>query len=139
MIILDTNILSEMMRPQPNQQVIQWLNQQPSTELFISSISIAEIEYGLYIMPQGKRKQQLQVRFNQFIERAFQYRVVNFDDKAAKIYGKVMGEGRRNGHPMSVPDGQIAAMALSHQAMIATRNTKDFDTCGAVLINPFID
>lgn len=139
MIILDTNIISEMMRPQPNPNVIRWLNQQFSTDLFMSTISIAEIEYGLYVLPQGKRKQQLQSRFLQFIAQAFQYRVVDFDEKAAKYYGKIMGEGKLNGRPVSVPDGQIAAIALSNHAAIATRNIKDFEYCGALLINPFVE
>ncbi len=137
MIILDTNIISEVMRPQPQKKVLSWLNQQDSVNLFVSSISIAEINYGLYVLPEGKRKQQLQARFEQFVNRAFQYRILDFDEQAAKIYGKVMGEGRLIGHPMSVPDGQIASIALMNGFILATRNVKDFKYCGVEIFNPF--
>lgn len=138
MIILDTNIISEVMRPKPDQKVIAWLNQQNSVNLFVSSISLAEINYGLYVLPQGKRKQQLQVRFEQFVNKAFQYRILDFNEQAAKVYGKVMGEGKLIGRPMSVPDGQIAAIALINGFVVATRNVKDFRYCGVEVVNPFL-
>ena len=138
MFVLDTNIISEVMRPQPDQKVVDWLNQQNSVTLFVSSISIAEINYGLYILPQGNRKRLLQTRFNQFIDKAFRYRILDFDEQAANIYGEVMGEGKLKGHPMSVPDGQIAAIALLNKFAVASRNVKDFKYCGVEIINPFI-
>ena len=137
MMLLDTNILSEMMRPRPDARVILWLNQQDSQNLFISSISIAEISYGLYVLPHGKRRQQLQVRFEQFVSQAFQFRQLDFDERAAYIYGNVMGEAKLAGHPMSILDGQIAAIALTHGFTVATRNIKDFKYSGVMLINPF--
>ena len=138
MIILDTNIISEVMRPQPEQNVIQWLNKQRSNDLYISSISIAEINYGLYVLPQGRRKQQLKSRFNQFINKAFLYQTLDFDEQAAILYGQVMGEGKLIGHPMSVLGGQIAAIALHNGFAVASRNVKDFKYCGVEIINPFI-
>lgn len=82
MMLLDTNILSEMMRPRLDKRVISWSNQQHSQDLFISSISIAEISYGLYVLPEGKRSQQLQQRFEQFVRKAFQFRLLGFDEQA---------------------------------------------------------
>ncbi len=137
MIVLDTNIISEIMRPKPDDTVIEWLNQQNSLDLFVNSISIAEISYGLYVLPNGKRKQQLQTRFEQFINNGFQFRILTFDEQAARMYGKVMGEAKRTGHPMSIADGQIAAIALTNDFAVATRNIKDFSYCGVRLVNPF--
>lgn len=137
MIVIDTNIISETMRPKPNRKVIAWLNQQHSLDLFVSSISIAEISYGLYVLPDGKRKQQLHIRFEQFINNAFQFRLLTFDEPAARMYGRVMGEAKRTGHPMSIADGQIAAIALANDFAVATRNIKDFNYCGVRLVNPF--
>lgn len=137
MILLDTHILSEMMRPKPDTGVISWLNQQDSQGLFICSISIAEISYGLYVLPKGKRKKQLQQRFELFIRKAFQFRLQGFDEQAANLYGNVMGEAKLTGHPMSIADGQIAAIALVNSFTLATRNIKDFKHSGVRLINPF--
>jgi predicted nucleic acid-binding protein len=137
MMLLDTNILSEMMRPKPDANVILWLNQQDSQGLFVSSISIAEICYGLYVLPKGKRKQQLQLRFERFIRRAFQFRVLDFNEQAASLYGNVMGEAKLTGHPMSIADGQIAAITLAKGFTLVTRNIKDFKYSGVMLINPF--
>ena len=137
MIVLDTNIVSEVMRPTPSPQVISWLNLQQSSQLFFSSISIAEIAYGLYILPNGKRKQQLQLRFEQFVANAFSYRILDFTEQTARTYSGIMGESKQTGRPMSVPDGQIAAIALTNGFSLATQNIKDFEHCGLELINPF--
>ena len=133
----DTNILSEMMRPKPSMDVILWLNQQDSQNLFISSISIAEISYGLYVLPRGRRRQQLQQRFELFVRKAFQFRLLDFDELAANIYGNVMGEAKLTGHPMSIADGQIAAITRAKGLTLVTRNIKDFKYSGLMLINPF--
>lgn len=137
MMLLDTNILSEMMRPKPNAEVILWLNKQDSQALFVSSISIAEICYGLYVLPRGKRRQQLQIRFEQFVRQGFQFRLLDFDRQAATMYGSVMGEAKLTGHSMSIADGQIAAIALANGFTLVTRNVKDFKYSGVMLINPF--
>jgi len=137
MILLDTNIVSEMMRPEPNSNVISWLNEQQTPQLFLSSITIAEIGYGLYVLPEGKRKQQLQLRFEQFTKNAFSYRILDFTEQAAQNYARVMGDKHQSGRPMSVPDGQIAAIALANGFALATRNIKDFEDCGVELLNPF--
>jgi len=91
----------------------------------------------LYVLPHGKRRQQLQIRFEQFVSQAFQFRLLDFDERAANIYGNVMGEAKLTGHPMSIPDGQIAAIALTHGFAVVTRNIKDFKYSGVMLINPF--
>lgn len=137
MILIDTNVLSEVMRPEPARPLVDWLNDQDSSGLFISAITIAEIEFGLGILPDGQRRTVLRERFDRFIEEAFAFRVLPFDDSAARVYGDIMAGRRRSGRPLSVPDGQIAAISRSGAYSLATRNTRDFEGCGLELINPF--
>ena len=139
MIILDTNVVSEFMTSPPASQVLDWLNTQDVTSLYLTSISIAEIGYGLRAMPEGKRRRLLSERFERFVKEAFIHRIVSFDESAARIYGEVMCERKEIGRPMSNLDGQIAAIARSRGFIVATRNTKDFEHCQIGLINPFND
>lgn len=137
MILLDTNVVSEVMRPSPNGLVLRWLNETPTADLFVSSITIAELWYGICALPAGQRREALATQFAQFIEQGFQQRTLVFDAPAAQVYGEMMGEHRHNGAPMSVLDRQIAAIARTHYATLATRNTHDFAECGVPLINPW--
>jgi predicted nucleic acid-binding protein len=137
MILIDTNVISEVMKVSPSLQVLEWLNQQDTNVLYVSAITIGEIEYGLRILPNGRRCLELKERFERFISKAFVHRILAFDESAARTYGDVMGLRKELGRPMSVPDGQIAAIARSGGLSIATRNTSDFEECGVDLINPF--
>ncbi len=138
MILLDTNIISEIMRPAPSQAVLNWLNRQEPQTLYLSTITIGEIEYGLRILPDGKRRNALRQLFNRFVSQAFSQRILPFEEKAARLYGEIMGQRKELGRPMSIPDGQIAAIAVSQGiAAIATRNIRDFEECGIALINPY--
>ena len=137
MIVLDTNVISEVMRPYPSRAVVAWLNQQPGTNLFITTITLAEIGYGLRVLADGKRRRILQNRFDQFITQGFEYRILNFDIAAARTYSEIMGHKKEIGCPMSFLDGQIAAITLTNNFILATRNIKDFNHCGLDLINPF--
>lgn len=137
MIILDTNIISELMKSLPSQSLLRWMEQQSSQQMYVTSISIGEIMYGLCALPLGQRRTTLERTMKQVIEEAFSGRCFFFDDAAAIHYGKLMGMCKEKGLPMSVCDAQIAAIALLHDAQLATRNTKDFQTCGVSLINPF--
>ena len=138
MIVVDTNVVSEVMRPQPSLAVLGWLNTQDSNLLFITTITLAEIGYGLRILPDGLRRRQLQTRFEQFVAQAFEERVLDFTAPAARAYAEIMGHRKEKGRAMSLPDGQIAGIALAHGFAIATRNTKDFEDCRIELINPFV-
>lgn len=137
MIIVDTNIISEIMRPQPLPSVLNWLNTQNSHQLFVTTVTLAEIGYGLRILPEGQRRWQLHKRFEQFVSQAFEERVLDFTEAAARAYAEIMGHCKEIGHPMSIADGQIAGIAHSHEFAVATRNIKDFEHCGLALINPF--
>jgi len=130
MILLDTNIVSEVMRPKPSDNVLNWLNQNSNLGLFISSITIAEICYGLRILPIGQRRQQLEMSFEQFVSKGFTGRILVFDEISARIYAEIMGSCKEKGYPMSLPDGQIAAIAKANQLILATRNVCDFKHCG---------
>lgn len=137
MIIIDTNIISEMMKPTVAHQVLTWLNQQDNTQLFVTSITIAEICYGLNVLPKGNRRNLLESAFHKAIMESFQYRILFFDDSAAFLYGKIMGQRKQLGRPLSIADGQIAAIASVHGFSLATRNIKDFNDCNIELIDPF--
>lgn len=138
MIVLDTNIISEVMRPAPSTEVIAWLNAQNPLDLFISSVTIAELEYGLKALPEGQKRWSLQQKLDWFIAQGFEQRILDFTADAAHHYADLMAHRRSIGLPMSVPDGQIAAIARSHHFKLATRNSKDFEECGLILVNPFI-
>ena len=137
MILLDTNIVSEVMKARPAETVVTWLNVQESDKLYVSAITIGEIAYGLCILPDGKRRSGLRERFERFIALAFDQRVLAYDESAARIYGELMGDRKELGVPMNAPDGQIAAIARHKRLAVATRNVADFENCGIDLINPF--
>jgi len=136
-ILLDTNIISEVMRRQPSNRVLSWLNRRSNRELFVSSITIAEICYGLRILPVGQRRKQLETQFEQFIAQGFTGRIIGFDEAGARVYAEIMGLCKEKGRPMNLPDGQIAAVARTNQLALATRNIRDFAHCEIELINPF--
>ena len=137
MIILDTNVVSEFMTSPPAGPVLNWLNAQDTTSLYLSTITIAEIGFGLSVMSAGKRRRLLHERFEQFVATAFDQRILFFDEDAARIYGEVLAHRQEIGRPMSNFDGQIAAIARSRGFGVATRNVKDFEACQIVLVNPF--
>ena len=137
MIILDTNIISEMMKPSPSRNVILWLDQQETTRLYITTITIAEIAYGLNSLPVGNRKNLLSEAFSKTILTAFENRIFSFDEPDAYLYGKIMADRKIRGRPLSVPDGQISAIARSRGCTVATRNLTDFADCGINVVNPF--
>lgn len=137
MIVLDTNIISEVMRTAPQENVVEWLNQQSSAHLYLTVISIAEIGYGLHILADGRRKRRLQTAFSQFVRTVFDERILPFDQSAAQRYAGLMAYCKAQGRPMNVPDAQIASIALTRDYALATRNIEDFGDCGMTLINPF--
>jgi predicted nucleic acid-binding protein len=137
MILLDTNVVSEVMKARPAEAVVAWLNGQDSEKLYVCAVTIGEIAYGLRILPDGQRRTGLRERFERFVNLAFDQRVLNYDEPAARIYGELMGDRKELGLPMSVPDGQIAAIARRNHLAVATRNVLDFENCGIEVINPF--
>ena len=136
--MLDTNIVSEFMTSPPAESVATWLDAQEVAQLYFTTISIAEIGFGLRVMPAGRRRRLLTDRFERFLAAAFESRVLSFDEDAARVYGEIRGHRKEQGRPMSNFDGQIAAIAKTQGFAVATRNTKDFEDCELELINPFV-
>ena len=137
MIILDTNVLSEMMKASPSFVVQHWLGAQRSPQVYTTAITQAEILYGLELVPKGKRRVALQAAVDAMFADDFADRVLAFDCDAARIFPIIAAGRRRLGRPISQFDAQIAAIARSRGAAIATRNTTDFDDCGVEVINPW--
>ena len=140
MILLDTNGLSEFMRPRPAATVVSWLDEQPAGEVYTSAISRAEMELGLLLMPPGKRQEALsQAAWAMFAEE-FAGRCLPFDEDAARHYARIVSARTQVGRPISVEDAQIAAIALAHRMSLATRNTTDFELIdGLAVVNPWTE
>lgn len=137
MIVLDTNVLSEALRPRPASKVMRWLQSEPVTALFTTSITEAELLYGAALLPDGRRRQALETVLARLLEERFAGRILPFDSPAAREFADIAANRRRTGRPISEADGRIAAIARSRGARLATRNTSDFDGCGIDLIDPW--
>lgn len=137
MILVDTNIVSELMRAEPAPQVLRWLDAQPAEVLTLSAITVAELVFGLEQLPQGHRRSQLQNALLEQIELNFPDKVLAFDHAAAFRYGRLAADLRRRGISIGQSDAIIAAIALHHDATLATRNVRHFEPCGVRVVNPF--
>lgn len=138
MILLDTNVLSELMRPNPNGDVVQWIDALPDDDVWISAVTVGEIRLGLALLPEGHRKQILTGLADQMFRAEFFERCLPFDYQAAGEYAKIVSSRSRQGRPITVEDAQIAAIAITADLALATRNTKDFQNLeGLKLINPW--
>jgi predicted nucleic acid-binding protein len=139
-IILDTNVLSELMTPAPAPKVVSWVVNQRSLEtVFISTITVAEILYGVELLPAGKRRDKLESEAQAMFSEDFAGRILSFDEESARAFSQIASTRRKHGRPIADFDAQIAAIAHMHGAALATRNTADFEGCGVQLINPWVD
>ena len=137
MIVLDTNVLSEAMSPSPDERVRQYLIEQAHHELFTTSVSVAEILYGIELLAAGKRRNGILAAATSMFERLFPGRILPFDEDAARAFAPIAAERRAVGRPASLFDAQIAAIARAREAVLVTRNTSDFERCGLRLVNPW--
>ena len=137
MIVLDTNVLSETLRSAPDPRVIEWFRAQRRAALFTTTITRAEILYGLERLADGARKQALAAAIRAVFERDFAGRLLSFDNDAADIYAAIAVSRRSAGKQISQFDAMIAAVARSTGAALATRNVKDFVDCGVAVIDPW--
>jgi predicted nucleic acid-binding protein len=136
MIILDTNTISKLMRPKPSAQVATWVAQQPGTELFMTSISEAEISHVIELLGRGKRREGVMAAAGAMFSEDFARRVLVFDSDAARVFAKI-GDARHGlGRPISPADARIAALAQARGAKLATRNVDDFEDCGIAVVDP---
>jgi toxin FitB len=139
MILLDTNVLSELMRPEPDARVLQWVGEQPAARMFTTSITQAEILHGILLLQTGKRRQAFEDAARAMFEEDFAGRVLAFGSAAALLYATIASDRRRAGRPISHFDAQIAAIALANRAAVATRNVSDFEGCGIEVLDPWED
>lgn len=139
MIVLDTNVLSELMRAAPDAQVESWVARRPASSLFVTTVTQAEILYGVALLPPGKRRDRLRVAVDGLFEQDFAERLLPFDEAAAREFAGIASGRKRRGLPISQFDAQIAAIAKSRSAELATRNVADFADCGLAIVNPWVE
>ena len=139
MFILDTNVVSELMRDSPDANVVDWVSGQAALNLYLSTVSEAELRYGVEILPTGARRDRLLDEVEGTLREDFAGRILPFDSAAAQAYAVIAPSRRAAGHPISHADCQIAAIARSLGASVATRNASDFEGCGIDVINPWGD
>ena len=137
MIVLDTNVLSELVRPRPSAAVFGWMARQPATRLFATAISEAEMLYGIELLPEGQRRAAIAVAIRDVFAVDFANRILPFDRAAAATFATISASRRRAGRPIAAMDAQLAAIARSRGAAVATRNINDFVGCDVELINPW--
>src|SRR3954469_4774586 len=137
MTILDTNVLSEVMKPKPAKKVLDWMAAQPAASLYTTSITQAEILHGLMLLPSGRRRRALETAATSMFAEDFAGRILGFGSDAAPRYAQIASDRRRARRPISHFDAQIAAIARVMGAAIATRNTADFDGCGVTIVDPW--
>ncbi|MGQ0465957.1 MAG: type II toxin-antitoxin system VapC family toxin [Sporichthyaceae bacterium] len=136
MIVLDTNVVSEMMRDVPDPVVAAWFARQPSAVLRLTSVTVGEVAYGIERMPPGRRREALAGNVAR-IATALETTVLSYDRRAAEIYGPLLAARETKGRPMSTADAQIAAICTLHGAVLATRNRSDFEDTGVDLVDPW--
>ncbi len=137
MIVLDTNVLSEALKPSPEEAVLHWLAEQNREKVFTTAITQAEILYGVEMLPSGKRRSRLHDTVERLFREEFPERILGFDSGSALVYPKIVAKRARLGRPISQFDALIAAVCRSRDATIATRNTTDFEDCGLTIVNPW--
>jgi predicted nucleic acid-binding protein len=135
--LLDTNVISELVRPAPDEQVLRWGASRSALDLYLSAITIGEPTRGVTRLPAGQRRDRLARWIDEDLQQQFSERILAFDQRAAVTWGKIMGEADRQGRPRAALDAQIAATAIRHGLSLVTRNTADFDGIGVQVMNPW--
>jgi predicted nucleic acid-binding protein len=136
--LLDTNVLSELLRAAPERAVLQWFAAQPSEGLFISAVTQAEMMLGARLLPAGKRRTALEAALHGLFDEDFAGRVLPFDTAACDAYAEIVAARRTAGRAISQFDAQIAAIARRHAMGVVTRNVEDFAGCGVAVVNPWL-
>ena len=138
MFVLDTNVVSELMLPSPSARVVGWVARQPSRDMYVSAVSEAELRYGAEILPPSQRRERLLAEIEGMLNEDFDGRILPFDSEAAQTYAVIAAARRAAGRPISHADCQIAAIARSAGASVATRDADGFQGCGIDVINPWL-
>jgi predicted nucleic acid-binding protein len=136
-IILDTNVLSALMRHIPEAPVVGWLDHQPAESVWITSVTLFEARLGLALLPRGRRRQALEAAFAQLLQEDLENRVLDFDSAAATEAASLAAERQKAGRPVDMRDTQIAGIALARRATLATRNVRHFKDLNVPVVNPW--
>jgi predicted nucleic acid-binding protein len=136
-IILDTNVLSALMRDRPNAAVITWLDEQPAESIWTTAITVLEVRTGLELLRVSRRRTQLEAAFDQLLRDDLDGRVLAFDTAAANTAGVAVATAQRRGRPVEIRDFQIAGIALARRATLATRNVRHFEPLGVTVVDPW--
>ena len=136
MIILDSNVISELTRPRPDLKVLEWLDRQPRSSIWTTSITVFEVRFGLQLMAKGKRRMLLTNTFEAVLD-SMEHRIVAFDAAAASETAALMAARQQKGRPGDLRDSMIAGIVLAHHATLATRNTSHFEDLSVALVNPW--
>ncbi len=137
MIVLDTNVISALMRKEPDKPVVSWLDAQPAASLWITSITVMEIRFGLQTMPKGRRQHALLKAFDLMLKNMIEGRIASFDAEAGIHAAELMAQRKRAGRPAEVRDTMIAGIVLANRATLATRNTRHFQDLPLSVISPW--
>lgn len=137
MIVLDTNVVSELMKPEPDSRVKRWLRFRAGETLVTTSVTAAEILYGIKRLAEGRRRDELAASFETLMSRGFRNRLLVFDERAAAAHAEIVVARVRQGRAIQIMDAMIAGIARSQAADIATRNASDFEDCGVQILNPW--
>jgi toxin FitB len=139
MILLDTNVISEPMRHVPDARVIEWIDAQAVETLYLSAITVAEMRFGVAVLPAGRRRDRMRARLEQEVLTAFAGRILPFDMETSATYANLMALARGEGRSIGKADGYIAATAACHGFSVATRDTSPFEAAGLAVINPWTE
>ncbi len=137
MVVIDTNIVSELMRAEPSAEVLAWMDDRPPRDLFVTAVTEAEVRTGIALLPEGRRRRGLAEACERAFGSLFAGRVLPFDSDAARAYAEIVAARRVLGRPVSQADGQIAAIARSRGMAVATRNIRDFQDMGVDVLDPW--
>jgi predicted nucleic acid-binding protein len=137
MIVLDTNVLSEPMRPSPDMAVVSWLDDQAVETLYVTTITLAEMRFGIAVLPKGDRRDRLSRRFEEEVVSAFRNRILPFDEPASVEYARLRASARADGAAVGTTDAYIAAITAAHDFAVATPDTAPFLAVGVRVIDPF--
>lgn len=137
MILLDTNLVSEPLRPAPEPRVVKWIDAQALETLYLSAMSVAELRAGVALLPTGKRRNTMHENLEERVLPAFAERILAFDESCTSHYAELVTKARNAGQGIDTADACIAAVALAHKLIVATRDTRPFEVVGLTVINPW--
>lgn len=137
MIVFDTNVVSELVKPRPDPEVVRWIDGHPATEVYITAVTVAELHYGIGRLPDGRRKTELAEVVDAMLSEDFAGRILPFDEVAARTYAEIVVWRESRGRPIDMADAQIAAICAGRTATLATRNVKDFADAGLRVVDPW--